>query len=235
VLAIVSAIAVTQPASATAGAAPGAVPAQHGVTVVGTSEVDGHQVPTLKDSALAPLPTNAAGSTHIKPAVSSGSVNLVVDISDRCADVANYGTGNLDNVQQWACHVPRTQNQSWNFVVVANYIDAAGNEYNVDQIIEDGTNECMEAYNWGVNNGTNVDIYNCAPAEQMHGNQLWIVDPDHGGIWNYGATVDRSSWISLDVVCTAATGDAHNNGANVQLWQSNTQSPCYGENELWNW
>jgi Ricin-type beta-trefoil lectin domain-like/CHAP domain len=156
--------------------------------------------------------------------------------SGKCLDVANYGTGNGDNVQQWDCHSPSTTNQLWIAVPVTSWTDPqTGSSYYVDEIIEYGTDECLDAYGWGTGNGTNVDIWQCGSSVQN--NQLWIVPPPpyyyNIYIWNYGATVARGIHVNLDVVCTTATNYGQKNGANVQLYQDAPNSSCHAQNQIW--
>ncbi|HLG77998.1 MAG TPA: RICIN domain-containing protein [Ktedonobacteraceae bacterium] len=203
-----------------------------GVTAASAHAVSGQATP-LRSSAGTLTPSHPSAIT-----ASGGNFIIVNYNSDKCLDVANYGTSNLDNVQQWTCHSPSTQNQLWSAHYVTSWTDPnTGVTYDVVQFIEQGTNECLEAYNWGTSDGTNVDIYNCAPASQMHENQLWIIETDqtytYEYIWNYGATLLRGLGIALDVVCTSGTNNGQNNGANVQLWHETTNSACYGNNQIW--
>lgn len=149
--------------------------------------------------------------------------------SGKCLDVANYGTSNGDNVQQWNCHSPSTTNQLW----IAVPTNKTWSGYPVDQIVEFGTDECLDASGWGTGNGTNVDIWQCGSS--MQNNQLWIVQSTSWNtyIWNYGATVARGIHVNLDVVCTSATNYGQSNGANVQLWQDAPNSACSGHNQIW--
>jgi hypothetical protein len=201
------------------------------VELAGHVKFRGKWYPAVRDLKLPPLPRTAAARR-----AATGPQIVVNSNSHKCLDVANYGTSNLDNVQQWTCHVPaETQNQLWNIVFVEYYIDQNNVRHSVYNFKESGTNECLEAYNWGVSDGTNVDIYNCAPASQTHGNQLWIADGGMGHLYNLGATVARGTWVTLDVVCTSRTGYGTNNGANVQLWHQTSTNGCGGANQEWDW
>ncbi len=203
------------------------------VELTGYNLFHGKWYPVVRDPGLPPLPRTSVAAHR----ASVIDPNIVNNRSGKCLDVANYGTSNLDNVQQWTCHSPQTQNQLWSFYFVENYVDPRGVTWPVYNIKEHGTNECLEAYNWGVKDGTNVDIYNCAPASQRHGNQLWIPEvpggPSH--LWNLGASASRGQWVGLDVVCTSGTGYGNNNGANVQLWHDTVSNGCAGDNQLWDW
>jgi len=84
-----------------------------------------------------------------------------------------------------------------------------------------------------VTNGSDVDIYNCAPVEQMHGNQLWLVERGSHRIGNYGASIDRGSFIALDVVCTKETKYGKQPGTKIQIWQEDPGNSCAGYNQKW--
>ena len=202
-----------------------------GVELIGHEQLTGTSYPVVRDlnvPALPGVPAERSMAVGVDPIVVNSN-------SFKCLDVANYGTSNLDNVQQWTCHLPQTQNQLWNLSFVEYFIDQGNVRHSVYNFKESGTNECLEAYNWGVKDGTNVDIYACAPAGQHHGNQMWIADGGSGRLYNFGATVARSSWIALDVVCTAGTGYGKNSGANVQLWHQTSTNSCGGKNQEWDW
>jgi hypothetical protein len=226
-------LAATPGITAAATAPHGRTQGHRGLVLAGYTVIHGKRYPVVRDPELPALPRRAAAART----ASGFDPNIVNNSSGKCLDVANYGTSNLDNVQQWTCHNPQTQNQLWSFYFVENYVDQQGVTWPVYNIKEHGTNECLDAYNWGVKDGTNVDIYNCAPASQRHGNQLWIPEvpggPSH--VWNLAASADRGQWVGLDVVCTSGTGYGMNNGANVQLWHDTLSNSCGGDNQLWDW
>jgi hypothetical protein len=77
--------------------------------------------------------------------------------ADKCVDVANAGTADGTNVQQWTCN--GTDAQRWQLINVANDV------YEIHTVLSD---KCLDVAGSGTANGTNVQEYTCNGGVNQH-------------------------------------------------------------------
>jgi hypothetical protein len=107
----------------------------------------------------APVPPASASASQDSTVTSTVTVRLTSLHSNKCLDVAGWGTTNGSNVHSWECH--GGDNQKW-------------------RLLPNGTiqsvhsNKCLDVAGWGTANGTNVMLWDCHGGQ----NQQWRVLPN---------------------------------------------------------
>ncbi len=213
--------------------------AHYRLELVGYKVINGKRYPNFEIPGLPPLPAymNARMGPKSSPSAAAASTFYTINSfwSLKCVDDPAGNTSNGIKLIQWDCHYPATNNQSWGVKQIGTYTDKNGVVWPVWQFILKNTNQCMEALNWGTNNGADVDIWSCGPTSSNHSNQWWIPANSPHATWliNLNALVKRGQDVGLDVECDSNTNNARANGARLQLWQITTASNCSGENQEW--
>lgn len=128
--------------------------------------------------------------------LSNGTYRIVARHSGKVLEVANHGTANGSNVQQWT--YDGGGNEHW---IVTGL---GGGQY---QIVGVESNKCLDAYKSGTTNGTNVQVWTYGGAS----NQKWTITATDSGYYRISPV--HAAAMALDV-SSASTAD----GANVYIW-----------------
>jgi len=148
-------------------------------------------------------PSLGVGTLSVSPTL---YYSLTAKCSGKVLDVANGGTANGTNVQQWGWN--GSDAQLWRFELVPNMPS------NCYRVINKGSGKCLEVSaptpEAAKIAGVNVQIWEKAEGYQ---NQLWLVTTDSSGYWKLTNVL---SGLCLDVDNASVEW-----GANVEQWMDN--------------
>jgi hypothetical protein len=133
------------------------------------------------------------------PPVVNATYQIRTMVADKCIDVANSGTADRVNVQQWACN--GTNAQRWQITQTAN------NVYQVRSVI---SGKCLNVDGGAAGDFTNVDQFTCDGSAK----QQWAIVPL--GNAQYRLMPKTAANRCLDVN-NSGTGD----GTNIQQFTCN--------------
>ncbi|MEY9930221.1 hypothetical protein ABH926_004866 [Catenulispora sp. GP43] len=167
----------------------------------------GRKTGVLVAASAAVATSLAAAPAH---ATTSWFSTIVNDGSNKCIEVYHSETTNYANVDQYTCNGSDTQ--QWMFVSEGYN----SNSLELFEIVNNNSGKCLDVYDGGTANYTNVDQYTC----NRTGAQLWYFggsnpssDPGHGISL---VLINNGSGKALDV-----QGGSKANYGNIDIYQDN--------------
>ncbi|MEJ2045943.1 MAG: RICIN domain-containing protein [Reinekea sp.] len=125
-------------------------------------------------------------------------------LSDRCADVTDWGTDNGTDIQIWDCD--DHNNQEWKAKATSNGYYSLESKH---------SNKCLDVYGYKTSQGASIKQWTC----QGNPNQEWLPVAKGNGYFHLRARHSE--------LCLGLSGNATDNGTKL------VQSSCSGSGVLW--
>jgi O-glycosyl hydrolase len=148
-------------------------------------------------------------TTFVMPGISNGGQpqQLVSELSDKCASVADWSTADGAAIVQWGCG-SGSANQSWTLA------PAGQGRYQLRSALSD---KCASVADWSTADGAAIVQWGCGAGSA---NQLWKVEPVDEGYHLRSVHSDR---------CASVADWSTDDGAAIIQWECGTGSA----NQIW--